>query len=257
MVPIRYWVGLPDVDPPVKPEHLHGALSRWFDGEEPLATVIADVGVPRPRHESIIKPYTISPLAEEPGRLGVLISVLTSDADACLWHGASTAGRVRLGRSLTRVEPPVVDESMSWAQLEASRAARAWRMEFVTPTTFRTGNRTSPLPSPTGILRTPSECWRAFSGRETRSYTPQDVTRLWASDLHLQSQRVPLRVGERSGPDERRGEREICAVTGSMVLRCDDARVAAIVGPLLRLAPFSGVGGFRGKGFGLVEVEEL
>lgn len=257
MVPIRYWVGLPDVEPPVKPEHLHGALSRWFDDEESPATVVGGVGASQSRHEATIKPYTISPLAEEPGRRGVLISVLTSDADARLWRGAGTAGRVRLGRSLTRVEAPVVDESMSWAQLDASRSARAWRLEFVTPTTFRTGNRTSPLPTPTGILRTPSDCWRAFSGREPRLYTPQDVTRLWVSDVDLNSQRLLLRVGERSGPDDRRGERGICAVTGSMVLRCDDDQVAAIVGPLLRLAPFSGVGGFRGKGFGVVEVEEL
>ncbi len=230
---IESWFVPLDVRLPVRPEHLHAALSRWFDvGTDDLPD----------RHRDLTKPYTISPPTDHDGRLGVMVSTLTDEAAWRLRTATASHRAVRLGRQQVRVGRPVRVESTSWAALSRLRPRFSWVVEFLTPTTFRSGQRASPFPAPAAMLRGPSVCWDAFSGLPPRLGDRHHVRDLWVSDVDLQTVRLELRGI--SWP----------AALGHVEVRADDPAAAAAVTPLFALAPYCGVGSFRGKGFGVVRV---
>ena len=216
---------------PVRPEYLHAAISRWFDvGTEDLPD----------RHHDTVKPYTISPLTERDG-WGVEVSTLTAEAS---WRLATATRRPRpiaLGRQRVDLGTPVRLASASWAELAAAPRRRCWDIEFLAPTTFRTGQRASPFPDPRVVLRGPQVCWETYSQRPVL-LEPRQLRALWVAEVDLQTVQVPLRATT------------VPAALGRIEIRCDDPTVARQVSPLFALAPYCGVGSFRGKGFGVVRV---
>ncbi|MDO5287709.1 MAG: CRISPR system precrRNA processing endoribonuclease RAMP protein Cas6 [Actinomycetia bacterium] len=217
--------------PPVKPDHLHAALSRWFDvGTEDLPD----------RHHDTVKPYTVSPLTERDG-WGVEVSTLTAEASWRLAVATRRGPEIRLGRQVAAVGRPVRLARASWSELAEVPPRRSWEVEFLTPTTFRTGQRASPFPDLRVVLRGPQVCWDAYSQRPPRLHPP-DFRALWVADVELQTVQVPVRATT------------VPAALGRLEIRCDDPAVARAVAPLLALAPYCGVGSFRGKGFGVVRV---
>ncbi|WP_028709297.1 CRISPR system precrRNA processing endoribonuclease RAMP protein Cas6 [Propionicicella superfundia] len=233
-MPAIYWVPLPRVAPPVKVEHLHAALSRWFDRGTSDAGGVD--------HRAQTKPYTISPLSGEVDRFGVEVSVLTAEARDRLTLCAGSGERVRLGERWTIPGRALLQSSVSWGELAEGLPGCRWDLEFVTPGTFRTGNRSCGFPVPSSLLRSPAQCWNRFSSATKVELSHEESGSVWVSDFDIES--VPLAVkGLRVG-----------GVMGRLRLRCDDASTAAKVGSLLRLAEYCGVGSYRTKGFGIVRV---
>jgi CRISPR-associated endoribonuclease Cas6 len=255
------------VDPTrVRLEHVHAAFSRWFD-RSPA------------EHAANDKPYTVSPLTrDERGRTGVEIATLTETAGRRLREATADGATVRLGNQTRPVGAPEHLIGRSWAQLAENTTDDRWQLEFLTPTTFRSGDRASPLPHVGTVMNGLARTWNACSdtrieppaadaahGVDSRAdvvdcRTDTDVNAgadtegwgaVWVSGLDLRSVTVSVRVRRRDGSFQ---PITVSAALGSLTLRCDDSRAAARAGPLLQLAAYCGVGGMTGKGFGVTRV---
>lgn len=226
-MPARYWLPLPDVGGAIKPEFLHGAITRWFDDDN---------------HRAVTKPYTLSPISSRDGRFGIEVAVLDEKTETHLAIISAAEPIIRLGRETTRVGRAEPLDRVEWAALEAA-GGHVWRVAFLTPTTFRTGEFTSPLPAPSVFLRSPTDCWNRFSLRPERGLTATEAPAVRVVALDLRSTVETL------------GKRRVNAVLGTITYQTTP-QVAERIRPLFRLARFSGVGAFRGRGFGVVDVEE-
>lgn len=242
-MPSTFFVPLRGIRPPVRPEHLHAFFSGWFDTAD---------GSTKDSHHATEKPYTISPLAPRHGAVGVEISVLTDDSERRLRDAAGDGGPLRLGRQTGVFGAPIRETQATWGALRAGPAQRSWTLTFLTPTTFKTGDRTSPFPSPSVVLRAPKVAWRAFSGLPTIEVSPAETAQVWVSDFSIDTEQIEVRARRPDGPPT---TRLVPGVVGTITYRCDEPGVADRVGALFRLTPFCGVGALRGKGFGVVELD--
>lgn len=233
-MPMRYWLPLPDLRAPAAPEHLHAAVSSWFDGEP------ASAGEASPHHDTV-KPYTISPTTQHCGQLGIQVSTLTEKADEAV---ARNAGRalLRLGSVVSSVGRAQVLRASTWQDLARPDSARKWTVYFETPFTYRSRNRASPFPGPPVILRNPTVAWNRYSEQQPVEVRAEQHHSIWVSDLNAHTEIVTLQGRKHPG------------LLGQVTYRCDDDAVAPIVSTLMRLAEFTGVGSFRGKGMGIVAV---
>lgn len=241
MMPSRWWIPLDGLgDPHVPLQYVHAAFSRWFDRSSS-------------EHHEGDKPYTISPVAGGRHGLGVEIATLTPDAAVRLATAAETHPTVRLGRVAARVGTPTCIRERTWSELAASTGGRRWRLDFVTPVTFRSGDRASPAPNALTILEGLSRVWHTWSD-VALPHAQARVAHAWISDLELRSQVIalPVRARRRDGTVNV----TVSAATGHIVIRTSHRDAAAVVGPLLALAEYSGVGGFTRKGLGVTRVTE-
>lgn len=238
-MPSRWFVPVHSVDPErVRLEFVHAAFSRWFDDSEV-------------EHEANDKPYAVSPMTAYRGRVGVEIATLSDDAQRQLEERARSGAHVRLGNQTRRVDRPVLLATQSWEQLESCPFEGLWRLELVTPTTFRSGDRSSPLPTMGTLMGGLARAWNRWSGREPRTFEPRRDGALWVSDLDLRSTLLRLKLRDRHGDPM---TVHLSCALGSLTLRCDDKATAARVAPLLRLAPYAGIGSMRGKGLGVARL---
>lgn len=249
-MPTRWFVPVRGVDPSrVRLEQVHAAFSGWFDRTEV-------------EHQAGEKPYSISPLTEHRGDVGVIVGTLSDYAAqrVCaagldkLTASGGSAPVIRLGNQWRPVGRPRRLAEVTWRELATDRGEREWRLEFLTPTTFRSGDRSSPLPSVETITAGLERAWSMWCDDPTVAELPSDPRgrrALWVTELDLRSVASDLRVGGRAAGSRRV---RLSGVVGSMTLRVDDDAAAGWAGPLLRLAPYCGLGSMRAKGFGVVEV---
>lgn len=234
-MPTRWFVAIPGLTPErVKLEHVHAAVSGWFDTS-------------LPEHRAGEKPYAVSPTTrDQHGVTGIEVVTLTDEAAQRL--ATATAGRseVRLGNQRRHLGTVVPLHAQTWAQLARPSSTTEWRLELVTPTTFRTGNRSSPLPTVEGIVRGARAAWAAWS---LVSLPEGDGSSLWVSDLDLRSAIMPLTI---RGADGQPREILVSAVTGTLVVRHDSADQAAAA--LVRTTAYTGVGAMTLKGLGVTRV---
>lgn len=215
----------------VRLEHLHAAMSRWFD-------------LTPEQHGAGTKPYAISPLASdgESAGVGFELATLTTAAERSLRRHAAPPASVRLGSDQILLGELRNTASESWSSLAEPSDASSWDLEFVTPVTFRRGNRTSPFPQPASVLRGLLDSWNAWSGLPVRDLTRQQTDEIWVSDIDGHSEPVTVSGNPMS------------AFVGRICFRCDDVVTAELVDPLFRLAPYAGVGSARAKGLGVTRL---
>lgn len=233
-MPSRWWIPLQGARPErVRLEHLHAAVSRWFDRTPE-------------QHAAGTKPYAISPLARdaESSGVGFELATLTAGADECLLERVAPPGTIRLGQDQAVLGQPRKTDSEAWSSLATPSGATSWDLEFVTPVTFRRGNRASPLPVPGSVLRGLLDSWNAWSGMPARNLTRQDTDEIWVSDIDGRSE--PMTVS---------GVR-LSAFVGRICYRCDNQATAELVDPLFRLAPYAGVGSAKAKGLGVTRLHQ-
>lgn len=199
----------------------HAVVSRWLDVD----------------HRAPVKQYAVSPPDSLAGRT-VLTVRLLDDGLAQRLAEATTPGRpVRLGRhQLTIATPPECVDEIGWDRLLAARGRR-WDVRFCSPTTFRNGNRTSPLPSPAGVLSGLRARWAAASP----VLLPSPAGDLWVSDLDGRNEMLALRGTVVSG------------FVGRVTYACGTEDAPAY-GPLLAFAAYAGIGSHTAFGLGTVEV---
>ncbi|HZK06091.1 MAG TPA: CRISPR system precrRNA processing endoribonuclease RAMP protein Cas6 [Actinomycetaceae bacterium] len=231
-MPSRYEVHFTGVTArDVQLTHLHAAISRVFDHDTT-------------DHIRNVKPYSIAAPRPE-GHSGIIIEigVLTDIAETRLLKGIPAGRAFRFGRDIGQATAvPRLLGGASWAQLSDLPPARRWSVRFLTPTTFRDRDRSSPLPAPSSALRGLTLKWNALSGLAPIEHTGEQTASVWVSDIEGRS--VPLDVGGRI----------LSGFVGESVWRCDNDAVAPDVGRLLAMAQFSGIGSATAKGFGTVRV---
>lgn len=239
-MPSRWFVPVAGVDPHrARLEFVHAAFSGWFDHSSA-------------EHAANDKPYAVSPLTDHQGRVGVEIATLTDEAERRMWQAIESGTPVRLGNQVRRVGRAVRLHHESWEDLaECGSRERRWTIELVTPTTFRSGDRSSPLPCVPTLLGGPARAWNLWSGFDQRDIDARRDGALWVSDLDLRSTPVELTIRDRNGQPK---SIHLSGALGALALRCDDPSTATRVGPLIRLAAYSGVGSMRGKGLGVVRI---
>ena len=238
-MPSRYFVPIHRVDPArVRLEHVHAAVSNWFD------TSPAE-------HAANEKPYTVSPMTQRGAETGVEVTVLTVHALTLLQRACRPSQQVRLGNQSRPLGRPQLLHSTDWADLVKANRKSRWTLEFLTPTTFRNGNRSSPLPCLTTILTGLACSWNTWSKLPPLLTAPRWDT-VWVSDLDLRSTLLTitrLKVDQSTGTSSRIPT-QLSGVLGTMTVRCDDTPTAAMIDPLFALAPYAGVGSMRSTGLG-------
>jgi CRISPR-associated endoribonuclease Cas6 len=233
-MPSRWELRLPTPSPEtVRLEHLHAAVSRWFDaGEE--------------AHRGKTKGYTVSPLRAGPHGPVVEIGLVDDSLIDILHTHATPGATVRLGHThVTVPAEPTQVAATTWQSLTEREAPQAWCLRFVTPLTFRRGNRFTPMPAPKPILASLRATWRAFA--------PPDIAQ---PDLDLALD--PVWVTDINGANDVRevNGRTVSGFIGQLRIECDAApHIAHAVNQVIKLAPYSGVGAYTTRGFGVTRLE--
>ncbi len=238
-MPTRWFLPIHGLDPRRVPlDFAHAAFTGWFD-------------LTHAEHTANDKPYAVSPITSDGhGGVGVEIATLTEVAEQRFVARAEPKAVVRLGNQTRPVGRPRVMLRESWSELARHHDDSRWELNFLTPATFRSGDRSSPLPQPRTIVQRLARSWRAWSDS---AIPPIDevLASLWVCDLDLHSTTIPLRISRRDGA---RQDVTLSGALGTLVLRCDEPATAAAVGPLVRLAAFTGVGSMTAKGLGVTRV---
>lgn len=232
-MPARFWVPL-GVSRMPEQHHVHAALSGWFDrdGDEPAVVT----------HDSLIKPYTLSPPSVQNDSVGIEITTLTDDAESRLHAMVAATRSIRLGADRVPVGRPRRVQQVSWESLHSASTALEWTVEFLTPTSFRTGKHPHVIPTAGLVLRSAQLAWNKFSPAAPISLSRPILDAVFPVDLDLGTDRINL------------GSRTQRGCLGWVTYRCPDRDAAATVAPLFGLLPFTGVGSNRVKGLGQVAV---
>jgi CRISPR-associated endoribonuclease Cas6 len=201
---------------------LHGLLASWLDTE----------------HRADRKAWSWKAMST-----GIEIGVLDDGLVGRLLAGAGS--RVRQVAAVP------------WSDV-ASGSGREWAVEFVSPVTFRRGNRLLPWPSPSAVLGSLRADWRRFGAPH-------------AGDLEVDLALDPVVVTEVTGASEverfvlherpdATGKRVPVQVTvggfrGRVTYAVESPGLRDAVGKLLAIAPYAGVGAHTTRGFGGVRVQ--
>ena len=232
-MPSRWEIPLPGADPAgIRVEHLHAAISTWFDDDDD-------------QHHRPIKPYSVSPPRPSANGVVVEIGLLDDALEARLQSTAGPGSRIRLGRQSLTIPTGVQQvATVPWDDLSVAHGAHAWCLRFVTPLTFRRGNRFTPLPAPTPILGSLRRSWNAFAPPELAVSLDLSSDPVWVTDID--------------------GHNEVMNVNGRTVsgflgrLRMEGeagADYVHAVSRIVTLAPFAGVGAYTTRCFGVTRVE--
>lgn len=235
-MPSRWFVPIHGLDPHrVRLEFVHGAFSGWFDRTTA-------------EHTAGDKPYAVSPLTSFRGQVGVQIGLLDDVAHQRFSEVTGEPASVRLGNQIREIGRPKLLRRASWTELAREVTERQWTLDLVTPTTFRSGNRSSPLPAVETIVSGLARSWQSWCDDPTLVPLPTSsgARALWISDLDLTSERVEVTIKGRAVLFR--------GALGTITFRADDADTARWAGPLLNYAAYAGVGSMRAKGLGVAEL---
>ena len=226
-MPSRWEIPLSGVEPgEVRWEHLHAAVSRWFDDDS--------------EHHDKVKGWSLTPPRDGPDGPVIEIGLVRDDLLPRLLDHAGRGSRIRLGHTVIRTgadAQPIA--ATGWDELGGEHQDRAWSLRLLTPMTFRRGNRFTPLPAPTPILGSLRRSWNTWA--------PADQ----AIDLDLSSE--PVWVTDLDGHNEivKVNNRTVSGFLGRVRIETDVDGVAAAVGRLINLAAYSGVGAYTTRCFGV------
>lgn len=218
---------------------IHAQLSRWLDDD----------------HHAKHKSWSWTLVGGDDGPRELQVGLLDDGLAARLLAGADRTRRSRCpipglgsGDSFQQVA------AVSWAQLAAPAGARAWTVRFVSPVTFRRGNKFLPWPSPEAVFGSLRTTWRTYappSVGEIDLDLRLDPLIVAAIDGASVVERVELRAAEQGGEPRKV---TVGGFLGAVRYALDGAADARVVDGLMRLAVFSGVGAYTTRGFGGVQL---
>ncbi len=232
--------------PDVRTEFLHAVVSGWLD--------------PPGEHRSQAKPYTISPLARDDsplaaGRSGVWELTLLDDRLCSRFDdavaAAQTAG-IRLGRERYALSPPELLQAESYRDLTGPSVdvgpVRRFGFQLHTPTTFRKGQRSEPLPTPQGVFGHLRRRWNEYCGADLQMRLDITSCDLLVAAIAGESVEWDVRLGANGKRVPWRGFVGFVEFeAGSACSSLDLSNLAV----LTRLSAYAGVGANTTVGFGI------
>ena len=215
----------------VRWEHLHAAISTWFDDDT--------------NHHENIKGYSISPPRDSANGPVIEIGLLRDDLVPRLLSRAARGSRIRLGRAmLTAASAPRQLAAARWEDLGGGHRNRAWSLRFATPLTFRRGNRFTPLPAPSPILGSLRRSWNTYAPGGCGLHLDLSTDPAWVTDIDGHNEVVQI------------NSRTVSGFVGRLRLESDapDDTTRAI-NKLVDLAAFAGVGAYTTRCFGVTRLD--
>lgn len=232
-MPSIVWVSLTGLTSPPRVEHVHAAFSRWFDVEGVAA------------HPDNTKPYRLSPADQRGDDWGVEVSLWSDPARVVLQQHLAAHSHLRLGERTVQAVAGFSLADESWEDLSSWSGETRWRVHFMTPFVARTNSRPSPLPTPPVLLRTPAASWTEHADIPPPPLSREEHRDIWVSDVNLSTARVPL------------GRHVYPGAVGNVLLQAEGERASRHLAAMLRFAVYCGVGSFRGKGMGVIDLEPV
>lgn len=235
-MPTVWMVTFDGIDPRrVSLHQLHGGMSAWMG------------------HGGENQPWLITPLSAVNGRPALWLTTFDEAAEAQV----RAPGAMRFGAQVGSVASATPVEAVSYRDLLDAPPVTTWRIDTITPMTFRSGRRSMPMPTPGQLLRRALSTWADYADVPLPAgLSRADEEALVFTSVGLRTEQVFVRreqVPGRSGRLEPR-DRYVSAGLGSLVLDCDRRKVAQAVAPLMAFLPYCGVGAYRRRGLGHVEV---
>lgn len=208
----------------------HAVVSRWLDDN----------------HKRNPKPYAVSPPRGGAAQTVIEVRLLDDALAARLGVRAQRGTAVFLDPHRFRVAAgPHLVEATRWEDLTAWSGARAWTVRFVTPTTVRSGDRSSPWLAPESVLRGLADRWRVLHPPTGPVATVRHGASVWVSDVDGHSEALTV------------GKRVVSGFVGAIRYVCDGAdEDARRVEALLRFARYAGVGSHTAFGLGVAVLEQ-
>ena len=225
-----------------KPERLHAIVSRWL--EETTE-----------EHKSSTKGFALSPAFDVDKGIEFHVN-LVEDRLVSRMEAATTVtlvNGVTIGGTQYNVQLPgesAILAEISWEEIvQVARSANAssFSFEFKSPTVFRTGARSLPVPLPGNVFGHLRRIWRTFAPSGLSIDVDIKELNLAIQDIHIDSQEVTLGLGQSSNPMRAVG------FTGEVLFRSIETsrRQRDDLATLTLLANFCGVG--SGTTYGLGE----
>jgi CRISPR-associated endoribonuclease Cas6 len=242
----------------------HAVISGWLDDARPRRNG-APVRPGQSGHNEQARKWACGPPQARPGVLSgqsgeaiVLQVRLLDDSLADRLADAIRPGlAVRLGAHQYHVSQAAqLIGRASWYELRRSSGTRAWQVQFITPTCFRRGSRTSPWPAPDSVARGLAERWCRLHPETAPAPPLPGSGSVWVSDLEGRSEACILTRNVRKDGRWHLEDEVISGFTGRVRYVCDHGREdAEWFGALLAFAAFAGVGSHTTYGFGVIASE--
>jgi CRISPR-associated endoribonuclease Cas6 len=179
------------------------------------------------------------------------IGLLDDALAARLMAGADAHARAPAPLRLPMAGPVEQVAATTWAQLAATAGRPPWTVEFISPTTFRRGDRFMPWPAPSSVFGSLRASWRTFGAPHVGDLTVDlkaDPLIVTAVSGRSHSERVVLRTESHTGRTP--VQITVTGFVGRVQYSVDGPIDHAAVAALLALAPFAGVGAHTTRGFG-------
>jgi CRISPR-associated endoribonuclease Cas6 len=138
-------------------------------------------------------PFAMVPLYDEAGELaGLQLAAVTARSAALLrlgWERAWQSGRLlRLGPQEFRVSQVERANAPGFAELASRPPARRATLHFLSPTSFKKGPGSLPLPLPENVFARPFRAWQTFAPAPLR--LPDDWLKWVRQDVFVVDHRI-------------------------------------------------------------------
>jgi CRISPR-associated endoribonuclease Cas6 len=140
------------------------------------------------------KPFSLAPLYLQDGRLvGVRLAAFdarTADFFRRAWHDVRRRGEIlRLGRYQTfTIDEIIEDPGASFALLASSPPALKMGLRFLSPTAFKQGPGSLPLPLPANVFSWPYRIWQEYAHQDLA--LPEDWLEWSQRELFVVAHRI-------------------------------------------------------------------
>lgn len=217
----------------VKLAHVHAAVSRVLDT----------------KHWSNNKPWSIGMVKNEGSGVASLRISTVGDAPADAVVATFYPGQqLRFGAQEAMVLfPPRLEAEIDESGLCAIPAWVTVGVRFCTPTTFRVGSKTTPLPDPTRVFHSLSSRWEKTFGHrlvDDREEERRDILpAAWVRDINGRNKVFNLG-----------GKLTVSGFVGEMSYEFGSEKASQVFCSLLGLAGFIGLGSYTTRGLGSIEL---
>ena len=220
----------------VKLAHAHAAVSRLLDQQ----------------HWQRAKPWSIGMLQEEqPGVASLRVTTIGDEATDRLLAQAFPGQTLQLGRQQAQVlfEPARVF-SKSEEDVRAIRPGRRITVVVRAPTTFRTGNKTTPLADPARLLNSMTHRWldvfgSPFLPKETFAAEKQNILAN-SRVTDIDGKNRVFTIGKQV---------TVSGFEGTMTYEFDSVLAAQSFSSLFGLVLLTGLGSYTTRGLGVIDLD--